>query len=138
MGNRTEFLDFFAEYPKYNGYIRNVAFEELYHWMGEPWQVYDMIAICKNNRPAIEALAMRIEDKFGNRTDLNVREAFVKQMIGTAIKHILGYFGYLPTIQKTFLKGSAQWFKSGMHYVFDESAPKTKILQWEPKIISVP
>jgi hypothetical protein len=135
MGNRAEFLDLFAEYPIYNGYSQNATFEEIYYWMGEPWKVYDMMAICKNNRPAIEALARRIETKFGGRTDLNVREDFVKQMIGTAFKHILGYFGYVPTIQKTFLKGSAQWFKSGMHYTFDENATRTKIVHWEPKII---
>ncbi|MCI3919929.1 hypothetical protein MO973_06750 [Paenibacillus sp. TRM 82003] len=137
MGNRTEFLDFFSLYPKYNGYLDNQSFEEIYYWLGEPWQVYEMITICKNNRPAIEAVAKQLESIFGDRTDLNIKEDFVKQMVGTAIKHILGYFGYVTTIQKTFLKGSAQYFKSGMHYSFDDSVPRTKLLQWEPRITKI-
>lgn len=137
MSKRYEILDFFNRYPKYNGYITNQSFEVIYYWLGESWRVYEMIAICKNNRPAIEAVAKHLEMKFGNQTDININEDFVKQMIGTAIKHILGYFGYVTTIQKTFLKGSAQWFKSGMHYIYDENAPKTKKMQWGPIIISL-
>jgi hypothetical protein len=137
MSKRDEFLNFFSLYPKYNGYITNQSYEAIDYWLGEPWQVYEMIAICKNNRPTIEAVAKQIEMKFGDKTDINIKEDFVKQMIGTAIKHILGYFGYVTTIQKTFLKGSAQWFKSGMHYIYDENAPKSKEMQWEPKIISL-
>ncbi|WNF21319.1 hypothetical protein [Mesobacillus jeotgali] len=135
MNKRQELLDFFSEYPKYNGFRNNKSFEEIYYWLGEPWQVYEMVTICKNKRPAIEAVANNLEFKFGDRTDLNIKEDFVKQMVGTAIRHILGYFGYEPTIQKTFLKGSAQWFRSGMHYQFNEKSPRTKELQWEPKII---
>ncbi|MCK9858194.1 hypothetical protein [Paenibacillus sp. ATY16] len=137
MSNRDEYLDFFAQNPKYNGYLNSRSFEELYYWLGEAWQIYDMITICKSKRPAIEAVAKQIELKFGNRTDINVKEDFVKQMIGTAVKHVLSYYGYITTIQKTFLKGSAEWFKSGMHYEFDEAAPVKKKLHWEPKIINL-
>ncbi|MBO7747914.1 hypothetical protein I8J29_27355 [Paenibacillus sp. MWE-103] len=135
MPNSSEFYDFFTESPKYNGYSNNKSFEEIYYWLGEAWQVYEMMTICKNNRPAIEAVARQLETKFGDRTDINVKEDFVKQMIGTAVKHVLGYYGYVTTIQKTFLKGSAEWFKSGMHYRFVEDAPRKKELHWEPKIV---
>lgn len=135
MKNRSELLDFFAQYPKYNRYVTNQTFEEIYDWLGKPWQVYEMITSCKNNRPGIEGVARQLETTFGNRTDINIKEDFVKQMVGTAVKHILGYFGYRTTIQKTFLKDSAHWFKSGMHYTYDENAQKTKKLQWEPIII---
>jgi hypothetical protein len=99
MERKGEYLDFFVQFPSYIGYQHNQTFEEIYKWLGEPRQIYELINSCDNNRAALEGIARKLESTFGNRTDLNIRENFVKQMIGASVKHVLSFFGYVPTIQ---------------------------------------
>jgi hypothetical protein len=129
---KREYDEFFNDNPKYGGYRANVSFLEMYQWLSEPHQVCDMMEASKYERPALEGVVYSLEEKFGNRTDLNLTDNFVKQMIGTAVKHILLYFGYVQTIQKAMPKG--RFFMSATHYKYDENASRKKTLILKPVV----
>lgn len=126
---------FFEHYPTCNGFKDNVSFNELFSWLEEATQVFNMTEACNNNRPALEGVVKKLELKYSNRLDLNLKDDFTRQTIGRVVKEILIDFGYIQTGDKPLSEG--QYFKSTQHYAFDGHAPRTKEVVVVPQIIAL-
>ena len=127
-----EFHRFFENNPNCSGFKNNLTFSELFKWLLEPKQIFDMVQSCKHDRPALEGVLGELETKFSNRTDFDLTDNFTKQMIGRATKEILADFGYVQTGKKAMPKG--KYLKNAQHYEEYKNATKTKELVFEPKI----
>ncbi|TSI07908.1 hypothetical protein [Lysinibacillus sp. BW-2-10] len=96
---------FFENNPTCNGFKDNVSFNELFSWLEEATQVFNMIQACNNNQAALEGVVKELEEKYSNRSDLDLTDHFTRRTIGRVVKEILIDFGYIQTGEKSLSQG---------------------------------
>lgn len=129
--------EFFSTYPNYGKFNGVQSFQELFEFLTNPFQVVLMLEACRFNRPAIEGVALDIEGKFKNRTDLDLNNKFTRQAVGILIAYIMNKLGYFQTIQRDITKlKRGQYFTSGTHYE-EQFEKATYRLVMEPKIVKI-
>ena len=120
--------NFFNLYPNVQKFRSVKSFEGIYKFLNEPISIHRMVEACRFNRPALEGVVTELEAEFGNRTDLDLTDNFTKQSVGLLIKYILYDFGYITTIQKDIPKNKGLYFRSAMHYKFEDGIAKKKLV----------
>lgn len=101
-----------STWRKYRKFKDCPKMRDVYDFLVLPENVNAMIEACKRGRPALEGVVQDMEKTF------SFGERFFKQAVGAMVKHILSFFGYEATKQKT-IYGTNE-FKSATHYSFTE------------------
>jgi len=115
---------FFKKYPRFSSLSSVPGIEELYDFVWHPSSIDGMIQASEQRRPAISAIARRIEsafhDKKAEKDGMNFgTNRFLKNFIGYVIRLAMKERGYVKTGNKNLNSNEAEFFKAGTIYEED-------------------
>ena len=120
------FQDFIKNNPQYKNYLNSADAESVYNYLLQPENIKLMIDENDKGEPALKGIQAELEAKFNGLSTFNFKYNIIKQCVGIMIKDILSEFGYIADTKKPLSK--TKIFKSEMHYNFDESKAKRKLV----------
>lgn len=106
--------EFLKSYPRYKKFKENKTAEKIYSIISSKENIYSMIQESIADRPALGACVQIIEERFGNNTEFELHNDFVKQCIGTFCRGVLNKFGFKPVKQK--IVSTSSFFKTAAVY----------------------
>ncbi len=118
LGN---YKDFIKNNKNCNGYKDDVGMQEIFNFLCEERNVIKMVEYSDVKKPALAAVVLELEKKFGNSKEsgVDLKNEFTRTVIGRLIKYILADYGYIEPKQKDLpneIKAQAKYFSSGSWY----------------------
>ena len=114
---------FNKRYPRYRKkYEDNLSIKDIYNFLYDPISIDKMIKANDLGMPALSGVVKELENKFSNRTDIDLGNNEIRQLIGCMVEEIIHDFGYKSRVQRTVK--NTEYFKSATHYEPDEDSRK--------------
>lgn len=123
------FNDFIIENPKYKKYEVSANARNVYGFLCLPESIEKMISANTNGKPALFGVQSDLETTFAGHSDFDFTEGFAKQCVGSMVRTVLEPFGFKPLLQRDLPKKTSLYFTSAMHYEFNGSDAKLKLVK---------
>ena len=121
------FSHFLDKYPRFKkNFGENLSVQDIYQFLSNPLYIDKMINANELGMTALSGVVKELESKFSNRTDIDLSNDVVKQLIGCMIQEIIHEFGYKSRIQRVVR--NSKYFTSATHYEPDEASRKYMIV----------
>jgi len=114
------FNEKYARYRKKYGV--NLSMKDIYNFLSDPTSIDKMIKANDLGLPALAGVVKELENKFSNRTDIDLRKNEVRQLVGCMVEEIIHEFGYKSHVQRTIRNPG--FFKSATNYEPHEASRK--------------
>lgn len=116
---KATYNDFLLANPNCSKFASNPDAITLFDLLNEDSNIIKMIDFAERGKPALAGCVFEVETVFDGLQNptIDLRDSFTRTVVGRMVKAVLEPFGYLPTVQKSFPKGSAtKYFSSASCY----------------------
>lgn len=116
----------FCNYYNFNGCVGNTDAQNVFNYLSQPENIYNMIVFSNVNLPAISGIVHSLENIFATTTDFPLTNPTNRQTVGRMVKFIMEHFGYEPIASGLDKDSKLRDFSNAQYFKRPSVYSKTK------------